>query len=73
MYALFNPIQGSKYVVINATVANAMNDTSPFSCSAVVLVGNDGSPHYANYAVGNASCSVLIIAGQLKPGGACDV
>ena len=48
--APLNPIPGSTYVIINATVANAMNGTSPFRYSDVVLVGNDGRSYYANYA-----------------------
>ena len=70
-YAPLNPIQGSKYVIINVTVANAINGTSSFKYSDVVLVGSDGRSYYANYAVGNASCSALIAAEQLKHGGVC--
>jgi hypothetical protein len=62
MYAPLNHVEGSRYVIINVTVANAMNGTSPFGYAAVILVGNDGRSHYANYAVGNASCSALFAA-----------
>jgi hypothetical protein len=72
-YAPLNPIQGSTYVIINATVASAINGTSPFRYSDVVCVGNDGRSYYANYAVGNASCSASLAAERLKPGGACSV
>ena len=41
-YAPLNPVQGSTYVIINATVASAINGTSPFRYSDVVCVGNDG-------------------------------
>ena len=71
-YAPLNPVSGSRYVIINVTVANAMNGTSPFRYSDVVLVGNDGRSYYTNYAVGNASCTASIRAEQLKPS-ACDV
>jgi hypothetical protein len=71
--APLNPIAGSKYVVINATVANVMNGTSLFRYSDIVLVGNDGRSYFANYALGNASCTASIRAEQLKSGGACDV
>jgi hypothetical protein len=71
--APLNRVSGSSYVIINVTVANAMNSTSPFRYSDVVLVGNDGRSYYANYAVANANCSASLAAEQLKPGGACDV
>jgi hypothetical protein len=72
-YAPLNPIPGSTYAIINATVTNALNGTSPFSYSHVILVGNDGRSYYANYAEGNASCSASLAAAQFKPGGACSV
>ncbi|MGA3198644.1 MAG: DUF4352 domain-containing protein [Halobacteriota archaeon] len=72
-YAPLNPIQGSTYAIINVTVASAMNGTSPFRYSDVVLVGNDGRSYYANYAEGNASCSASLAAEQLTPGGRCSV
>jgi hypothetical protein len=73
MQAPLNPISGSNYVIVNTTVANAINGTSPFRYSDVVLVGNDGRSYYANYAAGNASCTASIRAEQIKVGGACDV
>jgi Domain of unknown function (DUF4352) len=72
-YAPLNPISGSKYVTINATVANALNRTVPFSFLDVVLVGNDGRSYYANYAGGVANCSATIRSGELKAGDACAV
>jgi len=72
-YAPLNPIQGSKYVIINVTVANAKNGTTPFRYSDVVLVGSDGKAYYANYAASNASCKVSIHDEQLKTGGVCDL
>ena len=72
-YAPLNPVSGSSYVIINVTVANAMNSTSPFRYSDVVLVGNDGRSYYANYAVADANCSASLAAEQVRPGGACDI
>ena len=72
-YAPLNPIQGSKYVIVNVTVANAINGTTPFRYSDVVLVGSDGKAYYANYEASNASCNASIHDGQLKTGGVCDL
>jgi hypothetical protein len=72
-YAPLNPIQGSTYVIINASVASAINSTSPFRYSGVVYVGNDARSYYANYAVANTNCSASLAAEQLKPGGACSI
>lgn len=72
-YAPLNPVSGSSYVIINVTVANAMNGTSPFRYSDIVLVGNDGRSYYANYAVADANCSASLAAEQVRPGGACDI
>jgi Domain of unknown function (DUF4352) len=72
-YAPLNPIQGSKYAIVNVTVANAKNGTSPFRYSDVVLVGSDGKAYYANYAASNANCSASIHDEQLKTGGVCAV
>ena len=72
-YAPLNPISGSKYVIMNVTVANAKNGTMPFRYSDVVLVGSDGKAYYANYAASNASCKVSIHDEQLKTGGVCDL
>jgi len=71
-YAPLNPIQGSTYAIVNVTVANAMNRTTPFSYSHVVLVGNDGRAYYANYVEGTTSCRASLAAEQLKPG-TCNV
>ena len=72
-YAPLNPTQGSKYAIINVTVANAKNGTMPFRYSDVVLVGSDEKAYYANYAASNASCKVSIHDEQLKTGGVCDL
>ena len=72
-YTPLNPISGSKYVIINASVANTLNRTLPFSYSDVVLVGNDGRSYYANYAEGTANCSATIKSGELKAGDSCVV
>ena len=72
-YIPLNPISGSKYVIINATVANALNRNVTFSYSDVVLVGNDGRSYYANYAEGTANCSATIKSGELKAGDSCVV
>ena len=72
-YTPLNPISGSKYVIINASVANTLNRTLPFSYSDVVLVGNDGRSYYANYAEGTANCNATINSGELKAGDSCVV
>ena len=72
-YTPLNPISGSKYVIINASVANTLNRTLPFSYSDVVLVGNDGRSYYANYAEGTANCNATINSGELKAGDSCAV
>ena len=70
--APLNPVSGSAYAIVNVTVANAMNRTTPFSYSHVVLVGNDGRAYYANYVEGTTSCRASLAAEQLKPG-TCNV
>jgi Domain of unknown function (DUF4352) len=72
-YFPLNPISGNKYVIINATVASALNRNVTFSYSDVVLVGNDGRSYYANYAEGTANCSATIKSGELKAGDSCVV
>jgi len=68
-YAPLNPTQGSKYVIINATVANAKTGTTHFSYSDFVLVGNDGRSYYANYPASN--CTSARAPEQLSA--ACDI
>jgi hypothetical protein len=72
-YIPLNPISGSTYVIINASVANALNRNVTFSYSDIVLVGNDGRSYYANYAEGTANCSATIKSGELKAGDSCVV
>lgn len=72
-YAPLNPTEGNKYVIVNVSVASARNDSAPFRYTDSVLVGNDGRSYFANYAVGNASCTASIAADQLKADSTCDV
>jgi hypothetical protein len=72
-YTPLNPIQGNKYVIINATVTNAMTSNTSFRYSDVILVGNDGRSYYANYPACNASCSKSLDSEQLKVSAAYDV
>lgn len=72
-YAPLNPIQDSKYIIVNASVENAVNGPVPFRYADVILVGNDGRTYYANYAVVNASCTASLRAERLNPGGVCDI
>ncbi len=73
MYAPLNPVQGSKYVILNVSAVNAMNGTASFRYTDSVLVGNDGRSYYANYGVGNTSCTAALAAEQLNSNGACTV
>ena len=64
---------GSKYVILNVSVADANGSSVPFRYADSILVGNDGGSYYANYAVGNTSCTASIAADQLKADSTCDV
>ena len=72
-YAPLNPMTGSKYVILNVSVADANGSSVPFRYADSILVGNDGRSYYPNYAVGNASCTASIAADQLKADSTCDV
>jgi hypothetical protein len=66
-------VPGSKYVILNVSVADANGSSVPFRYADSILVGNDGGSYYPNYAVGNTSCTASIAADQLKADSTCDV
>ncbi len=66
-------MSGSKYVILNVSVADANGSSVPSRYTDSILVGNDGGSYYRNYAVGNTSCTASIAADQLKADSTCDV
>jgi hypothetical protein len=68
------PPSGAAYLVANLTIANVGNSSIPFTYESFVLVAQDGTPYYPNYAVCSRDCSALALTQRkLSPNFANDL
>ena len=58
------PPPGDSYLVANVTVTNVHHAEIPFSYTDFVLISNDGTAYYPNYAECSSGCSAQALAAR---------